>query len=67
MHKPSEDPELKLRFNHGGRFVTFLVKLYVEACVYEMEDTVVLEQNVFNITLLSFDDNKVLKIVNWIC
>jgi len=26
-----------------------------------------LEQNVFNITLKSFDDNKVLKIVNWIC
>jgi len=25
-----------------------------------------LEQNVFNINLLSFDDNKVLKIVNWI-
>ena len=26
-----------------------------------------LEQNVFNITLKSFDDNKVLKVVNWIC
>jgi len=26
----------------------------------------VLEQNVFNITL-KIDDNKVLKIVNWIC
>jgi len=29
--------------------------------------TTMLEQNVFNITLKSFDDKKVLKIVNWIC
>jgi len=30
---------LKLRFNHGGRFVTFPVRLYVGGCVNEVEDT----------------------------
>jgi len=40
MHRPSEDQELKLRINHKGRFVTFPIKLYVEGCIYEMEDNV---------------------------
>ena len=46
MHRPSEDQEMKLRFNHRGRFVTFPMKLYVEGCVYEMEDTV--DANILN-------------------
>ena len=39
LHRPSEDQVLKLRFNHGGRFVTFTVRLYVGGCVNEVEGT----------------------------
>jgi len=35
---------------------------------YKLKKSLLLEQRVFhNIRLLSFDDNKVLKIINWIC
>ena len=51
MHRPSEDQELKLRFNHGGRFVTFHVRLYVEGCVHEMED-------IFDVDMLCYEDIK---------
>jgi hypothetical protein len=51
LHRPIEDQLLKLRFNHRGRFVTFLVRLYVDGCVDEVEGT-------FDTDKLCFEDIK---------
>jgi len=47
----------------------YLIKGFLDTIIFQLYGlNIVLEQRVFRkITFLSFEDNKVLKIVNWIC
>ena len=67
-------PSISCVFQHRG-FQTLIgwqsnevfTPYYIELTKYQMVRLTLLEQGCFTSHLLSFDNNKVLKIINWIC
>jgi hypothetical protein len=43
VYRPADKQEVKLRINHGGKFVNSPIKKYVNGQVHEMEDKLVVD------------------------